>query len=166
MVAQKILQLRKHPVNPGLIIYKIFSCVNDEYILGVMLLKPVFMFFMDEFQIFDRDFVLLLSFSNLGPFVAFFGTASQVNDFSFGNICHRFEISVKGFEDIVFSLIHIPKIFHELREHIFIGQDAPLRYFNFVWEPLACLLEGFDSGEDGIDLESESPPSWFFIVFL
>ena len=70
------------------------------------------MFFMNTIQILDRDLALLLSLSLFSSLVTFLWSTSQVDYFSFAEIYHRLEKRVKGFEDLVFSFIHVAKIFH------------------------------------------------------
>jgi len=53
-----------------------------------------------------------------------------------------------------------------LRKDVFVCQNASFGNFNFIWESLASLLQGFDSSKDCINLECEAPSSRLFIVLL
>lgn len=90
-----------------------------------MFLKPVLVLLVNKLQVFEWDFVLFGSLAHLGPLVAFLGSASQVDHFHFVHVGHGLEIVIQGLEDIVFGLVHVPKVFHELRKHIFVSENAP-----------------------------------------
>ena len=98
--------------------------------------------------------------------MTFFRLASQINEFSFICIAHGFEVIIQGPEHIVFSLVHVAKLLHQFAENVLVSENAPLRDFDFVRESFAGLLQGFNSGEDGINLEGEAPSVRLLIVFF
>ena len=124
------------------------------------------MFVVDQLEIFEGNLTLFWSFSLLCPFMTLFRSASQINYFCFANLNHRLEAGVKWFENLVFTLVHIPKVPHQLWKNVFVSKNTPLWDFDFLRESLDSFMQLLDASEDGIDLESKSPPSWLGIVLF
>ncbi len=124
------------------------------------------MLIMNLCEIIKRDLVLLSSFSNFCPFVTFFRGAFKVDYLHFLYFCHFFKATVKRFKDLVLTLWHILKVFHELRENIFIRKYTSLHDFDFFWRSLNGFLKFLDSCENCEHLKGKSPSLWLYIVFL
>ena len=131
-----------------------------------MLFKPILMLLMNSIQIIYWDFILFRSLSQFSSFMTLFRRASEINNFCFVHSTHLFKIVIKRFEYIIFSFIHITKVFHQLRENVFVCQNTSFWYLYLIRESLACLLECLNSSKDSINLESKTPTIWLFIVFL
>jgi hypothetical protein len=124
------------------------------------------MFIMNFSKIFKRNLVLLSSLSNFCSLMAFLRSTFQVNNLHFFNFCHLLEAAIKRFKDLIFTLGHILKILHKLRENIFIGKYTSFHNLDFIWTSLNRFLKFLDSCENCEHLEGESPSFWFHIVFL
>lgn len=124
------------------------------------------MFLVDKLQVVKGNFTLFWSLSLFSSLVTFLRSTSQVNHLCFANLSHWFETWIQWFENLVFSLIHIAKIFHKLRKNIFISKNTSFWDLNLLRESLDGLVKFLDAGEDGVDLESESPSGWLFVVLF
>ena len=124
------------------------------------------MLLVNHFKVLKRNLALFRSLSLYCPFMASFRRASKVNNFGFVDFGHAFETGVKRLENLVFSLVHVSQILHEFRKHVFVCEDASLRYFDFVWEPLDGLVKFLNACGNSIDLERKTPSGWFFVVSL
>lgn len=121
---------------------------------------------MNQSQVFQRDLIFFCSLPLLGPFITFLRGAPQIDNLGLFNLNHWFKTLVKRFENLVFTLIHVTKFFHDLRENIFVSQDAPFWDFDFLRVSHDGFMKFLNPSEDGIDLEGESPSLRFRVVFL
>lgn len=121
---------------------------------------------MNQGQVFQGNLVFFSSLPLFGPFITLFRSTPQVDNFGFLNFNHWLETVVERFEHLIFTLIHVTKLFHDLRKHIFICQNAPFWDFYFLWKAHDGFVKFLNPSKDGIDLESEAPPFGLFVVFF
>lgn len=81
-IIDEISELCDHSGNFSLIIFEIFSCINDKNLFRIMSFKPVLMLNMDLFKIFKWNLIFFRSLSNFGSLVTLFWCASKINNLS------------------------------------------------------------------------------------
>jgi hypothetical protein len=120
----------------------------------------------DQSQVFQRNLVLLSSLPLFGSLIALLRSAPEVNNLGLLNLNHWLEAFVEGFENLVFALVHVTQLFHDLRKNVFVRKNAPLRYFDFLRVSHDGLVELLNPSEDSVYLEGESPSLGLSIVFF
>jgi len=124
------------------------------------------MFVVDQVEIFNWDFTLFSSLSQLSSFMALLSTTSQIYYLCLFNFYHRLKAWIQGFEDLELAFIHVAEVFHQLRKDILVSQDTSFWNFELIWVFLNCLFELLNSCEDSKDLEGEAPSSRLLVVFV
>lgn len=162
----EIYQLLYHLLHFAGIRCEVHSCVENQDLLGIEPLKPLFMLFMYQLQVLRRNICFFGPFALIYPFRTFRWLTSEIYYFCSIYRNKVFERFIHSLENFIFTLIHELHIFHNFRENMLICQYTSFRNFDFLWISFTGLLEFFYSCEQREHLKCKAPTLWLIVISL